>query len=43
MAQHCKTRQEQVQAASAALTYDLVRFLKGTHVLRVTGQFGAEV
>jgi hypothetical protein len=28
MAQHRKTWQEQVQAASAALTYDLVRFLK---------------
>jgi hypothetical protein len=38
MAEHPKTRQEQVQAASAALTYDPVRFLKGP--LTQAAQYG---
>jgi DNA-directed RNA polymerase specialized sigma24 family protein len=29
MAEHRKTRQEQVQTSAPALTYDMVRFLKG--------------
>jgi hypothetical protein len=31
MAEHRKTRQEQVQTSTPALTYDMVRFLKGPH------------